>query len=214
MQYSILKLKTLAASFLFIFFCPVFSLQPGDLLFQNLDCGPLCDAIEEVTNGYKGNKFSHIGLVYIKADTTWIIEAIGKEVHLTPVKEFLQRSSHPVFIGRVKKQYHSLIPGALTFALQQTGVPYDDVFLYNNGKYYCSELIYDAFKCSNHNKPFFQLAPMTFKKPGSKEFNPVWVKYYNKLNAPIPEGMPGCNPGGLSRSNKIEIIGEERFERE
>ena len=27
----------------------VAELQDGDLLFQNIDCGPLCDAIEKVT---------------------------------------------------------------------------------------------------------------------------------------------------------------------
>jgi len=40
-----------------------FVLQPGDLLFQDLDCGPLCDAIEKVTTGYQGANFSHVGIV-------------------------------------------------------------------------------------------------------------------------------------------------------
>ena len=39
-------------------------IKTGDLLFQNLDCGSLCDAIETVTEGYNAQKFSHIGLAY------------------------------------------------------------------------------------------------------------------------------------------------------
>ena len=34
-----------------------FELKPGDLLFQDLDLGPLCDAIERVTEGYRGARF-------------------------------------------------------------------------------------------------------------------------------------------------------------
>jgi hypothetical protein len=113
-----------------------------------------------------------------------------------------------MYVGRVKKQYTRFIKKAITFSVKQIGTPYDDAFLYYNKKYYCSELIYDAFLYANHNKPFFQLEPMTFKKPGSTEYFPVWVDYYQKLGVAIPEGKPGCNPGGLSRSDKIEIVTE------
>ena len=40
-----------------------FSLQIGDILFQDLDSSPLCDAIEKVTPGYNDYNFSHIGIV-------------------------------------------------------------------------------------------------------------------------------------------------------
>ena len=64
-------------------------LQNGDLLFQDMDCGPICNAIEEVTEGFDGHDFSHIGLVTIQKDSIFIIEAIGKDVHLTPLATFL-----------------------------------------------------------------------------------------------------------------------------
>lgn len=180
--------------------------KTGDLLFQNLDCGGLCDAIELVTEGYNGQKFSHIGLVFLRNDSVYIIEAIGENVHLTPIAIFIARSNNPVVHARVKTQYQKLIPAAIQFSLQQQGKPYDEPFLYNNGKYYCSELIYDAFAFANNGKPFFQLEPMTFKQPGSTEFFPVWVNYYQNLKMEIPEGKPGINPGGISRSAKIDIL--------
>jgi hypothetical protein len=111
-----------------------------------------------------------------------------------------------MFVGRLKQKYRALIPEAITFALQQIGVAYDEEYLYNNGKYYCSELLYDAFLHA-YKKPFFELFPMTFKSPKSNEFFEVWADYYKKLHIEIPEGKPGCNPGGISTSNKLKIIG-------
>lgn len=183
------------------------SFKQGDLLFQNLDCGPLCDAIEQVTFGRDSLKFSHIGLIYIKQDSIYVIEAIGKSVTLTPYHQFKNRTQNQLYLGRIKSDYSGLITGAVLFAIKQIGVPYDEPFLYNNKKYYCSELIYDAFKTSNQNKPFFELEPMTFKTPNSNDYFKAWVDYYKKLNIEIPEGKPGINPAGISRSNKINWIG-------
>lgn len=182
-------------------------LQDGDLIFQDMDCGPLCEAIEAVTNGYNGNDFSHMGLVYHRNDTLYIIEAAGKAVRLTTLEKFSKNTSKPMYVGRLKKQHSKLIPQAIAFSLKQLGVPYDSEYVYNNGSYYCSELIYDAFKDANKGKPFFRLFPMTYKQPGTQDFFPAWVDYYKQLGKPIPEGQPGCNPGGISVSDKIEIVG-------
>lgn len=181
------------------------SYRTGDFIFQDLDCGGLCDAIEAVTQSYNGYRFSHVGLVYISHNDTLVIEAIGKEVQLTPLSSFLGRTAINLH-GRLRKEYRCLITKAIDFSLAQKGTPYDDEFLYDNDKYYCSELLYDAFKYANKGQPFFELEPMTFRKPGTKDFFPVWIEYYNKLGIDIPEGKPGCNPGGLSQSGKIEII--------
>ena len=35
---------------------------------------------------------------------------------------------------------------------------------------------------------------------------PAWVDYFRDLNAPVPEGEPGVNPGGISRSPKVAIV--------
>ncbi|OSZ79534.1 hypothetical protein CAP35_15170 [Chitinophagaceae bacterium IBVUCB1] len=182
-------------------------LQTGDLLFQNLDCGPLCDAIETVTHGYKGISFSHIGLVIKRNDSLYVLEAIGKDVHTTPLPIFVKRSTHRVYIGRVRSKYRYMVNDAVAYANTKAGIAYDDVFLYDNDKYYCSELIYDAFKYANSGKPFFALQPMTFCKPDTRTFFPAWEAYYKDLGVPVPEGKPGINPGGISSSRKIKIIG-------
>ncbi|RYJ43213.1 YiiX/YebB-like N1pC/P60 family cysteine hydrolase [Flavobacterium beibuense] len=182
-------------------------LKDGDLIFQDMDCGPLCDAIEAVTEGYNGNDFSHMGIVYQRNDTIYIIEAAGSAVRLTTLEKFSKNTSKPMYVGRLKKKFCKLIPQAIDFSLQQLGVPYDDAYVYDNGAYYCSELIYDAFKHANNDKPFFELQPMTYKEPGTDNFFPAWVDYYKSIDAEIPEGLSGCNPGGISTSHKIEVIG-------
>jgi hypothetical protein len=208
MKYCLISLLLLTHSSAFSQTKEKFNFESGDLIFQNLDCGDMCDAIEQVTEGYAGNKFSHVGLVNRMGKTITVVEAVGGGVRMIPLDSFLKRTSNKMYVGRVKKQYTRFIKKAITFSVKQIGTPYDDAFLYDNKKYYCSELIYDAFLYANHNKPFFQLEPMTFKKPGSTEYFPVWVDYYKKLGVAIPEGKPGCNPGGLSRSDKLEIIAE------
>lgn len=180
-------------------------LQTGDLLFQKMNCGELCEAIHAVTKGYQGNDFSHLGLVLIEDDSVFILEAAGNAVRKVTLEEFSKNTTTTMFIGRVKKKYEKLIPQVISFSKEQLGIPYDDDYLYDNGKYYCSELIYDAF-LNAYGKPFFELQPMTFKQPQTNVFFPAWVAYYNDLKIEIPEGKPGCNPGGISTSKKIKII--------
>lgn len=163
-----------------------FTYHTGDLLFQDLDCGELCDAIEKVTPGVNGKHFSHVGLVYVVQDSVWVVEAIGKNVHLTSINEFLGRQKdekgHPkVVVGRLKKAYQKLNARAVGFALKQHGKPYDDEFIYNNGKYYCSELIYDAYKDANNGADFFGIYPMTFKDPATGKTDKVWKNYFKQL---------------------------------
>lgn len=183
-------------------------LKEGDLLLQNLDCGPLCDAIESVTDGFDGHDFSHIGLVTFKDGTqnAYVIEAVGSNVRLTRMDSFMARTTNKVYVARVNPKYAALIPTAVAYAKMQLGVPYDDAFIYDNDKYYCSELIYDAFKSANGDKAFFKLEPMTFKKPKSNEYDPIWVKYYSELKTDIPQDKPGINPAGISRSGKLMIL--------
>ena len=63
-------------------------LKTGDILFQSMNCGPLCEAINEVTQGYQGKDFSHLGIVYIQNDSIYVIEAGGKAVKMTPYETF------------------------------------------------------------------------------------------------------------------------------
>ena len=180
-------------------------LKNGDLLFININCGPMCDAINAVTEGFEGKDFNHMGMIISENKEYFVFEAIGKEVVKTPLKKFISYTKEPIYLGRLNDEFQNLIPEAIAFSEKQLGVPYDNDFIYDNGKYYCSELIYDAFLFANGNQPFFKLFPMTYKEPNSNNFFPIWVEHFKKQGIEIPEGKPGCNPGGMSLDNKINL---------
>lgn len=188
-----------------------FKLQAGDLLFQDLDCGGLCDAIESVTTGYRNATFSHVGIVTTDANgQVLVLEAIGPDVHYTPLDSFLNRQldaqkKPKVAVGRFKKPYRHLIPAALANSEKYLGKPYDDVFALNNEAYYCSELVYFLFKTANNEQEVFPLYPMTYAPLGSDTIMPVWENYFQELQARVPQNDPGLNPGGISRSEKLKI---------
>ena len=196
-----------------------FSLQIGDILFQDLDSSPLCDAIEKVTPGYNDYNFSHIGIVvelgdpdcinsdYIYENDIKILEAIPEKVKTTRLDSFLNRSfdsdSMPkVVVGRLKKQYRFLIGDAVSFLKSKIGVEYDHYFIEKNNQYYCSELIHEAF---SKDSIFFQ-KPMTFLEPETGKIMDIWDEYYKNLNFEVPQGKIGINPGIMSISQNIEII--------
>jgi len=196
-----------------------FSLQIGDILFQDLDSSPLCDAIEKVTPGFNDYNFSHIGIVvelgdpdcinsdYIYENDIKILEAIPEKVKTTRLDSFLNRSfdndSMPkVIVGRLKKQYRFLIEDAVSFLKSKIGVEYDHYFLQKNNQYYCSELIHEAF---SKDSIFFQ-KPMTFVEPETGKIMDIWDEYYKNLNFEVPQGKIGINPGIMSISQNIEII--------
>ena len=184
-------------------------LKEGDLLFQDLDCGPLCEAIETVTEGYRGAHFSHVGIVIMDESLQLaVLEAIGEKVKISAVNDFLNRyydsQNRPkVVVGRLKAGIS--IPGFQNNLKKYIGKTYDDIFDIEDEKYYCSELVYFLFSDEKKEK-IFQLSPMTFKSKESGEYFPSWKEYYNKLKIRIPEGQPGINPGSISKSDKIDIL--------
>lgn len=183
--------------------------EAGDLLFQDLDCGPFCDAIEKVTDGKDGKEFSHIGMLVQVGDSLLVLEAGERGVVLSSMSNFLDRNltsagTPKVYVGRLLNNrwcegvnWDSLIAPYL-------GLPYDEAFRLGDSTYYCSELVVDlVFDVLGYN-PFEQNS-MTFKDPETGEFFPAWLTYFEALGISIPEGAPGYNPGMMSNSEKVVI---------
>ena len=184
--------------------------QVGDILFQDLDCGPPCEAIEAVTSGYNGAQLSHNGIITeIKGDKfsqIFLVEAIGEGVVKTPLDKFLERSNK-VIVGRLKPDYTYMISDAINYIETSIlGKPYDYIFDLKDDTYYCSEVIYKGFQIVDSKQNLFIVNPMTFNEPNTNNPFVHWVSYYEELNAEIPEGELGLNPGSMSRSDKLDII--------
>ena len=184
--------------------------QVGDIVFQDLDCGPPCQAIEAVTSGYNGAQLSHNGIITEvngkKFNQIFVVEAIGDGVVKTPLDEFLERSDK-VIVGRLKSDYTYMIPDAISYIENSIlGKPYDYIFDLKDDTYYCSEVIYKGFQIVDSKQNLFIVNPMTFNEPNTNNPFVHWVSYYEALNAEIPEGELGLNPGSMSRSDKLDII--------
>ncbi len=190
-----------------------FTLQPGDLLFQDVKGGPFFEAVAKVTQGYDGAVITHVGIAaHDTAGEVVVIEALPEGVSVTSLESFLGRSldeegNPKVLIGRLRRRYRRLIKPAITEAFARVGMPYNHLFdIKDETVYYCSELVYVCFRNTGGGEPLFELQPMTFIDPDTQETFPVWSDYFAELESEIPEGMPGINPGGISRSSVLRII--------
>ena len=172
----------------------------GDLLFQQLDCGDFCEAINLVTPAFQKKHYNHVGIVTRTDSGLYILEAISKGVVLTPMDSFFRRTDKDkILLARVPKKFIFRSSDIQTFL----GKPYDNVFDLYNEAYYCSELAYFLYK-TKKGKHFFSLHPMTFKDPVNGNYHPLWIAYFEELRVSIPEGKPGLNPGSMLQEKKLK----------
>lgn len=181
-----------------------FDLHEGDLLFKQKIDNSFSEAIVATTSGIDKYNFTHVGVAHKQNNKWYVIEAISKGVCMTAVNEYLEDSSI-VVIGRLKPEYKEDVLLAVENIIEQIGKPYDNYFSSDNDAYYCSELIQQHY--IHNNSPIFKPIKMTFKDKQTGEYPKYWKEHFAKLNAPIPEGELGSNPGDLSKSTEIRIIG-------
>ncbi len=180
-------------------------LKTGDLLFRGKTQSKLSEAIDDVTQTGDNNHFSHVGMVEIINDEPFVIHADGlKGVCIEPIDSFLIDTALTVEAFRLKPGHDDYIDKAIERAREVIGAPYNFSYIIGDEGYYCSELIWYAFKPDS----VFSLEPMTFKDSESGEFHPGWIEHYQELEVEIPEGLPGCNPNGLAASDKLFRVGE------
>lgn len=84
-------------------------------------------------------KWTHCGIFVNTPDGVQVLEA-SKVVKLTPIDEFIARSKNGDY------RIVTILDDITIDYEKYLGIPYDLEFKFNNGKYYCSELIYDIFK--------------------------------------------------------------------
>lgn len=175
-------------------------LQNGDLIFQANEDGGFVDAIENVTAGI----WSHVGIIQLREDGIYVLEATPAQgVVRTSLDDFLDASARDadgrplVRIGRIRGLTSAEAAAAIERAETWLGRPYDAAFAPGTEALYCSELVYEAF-LREDGSPVFHAHPMTFKGPDG-ETDPYWIRYYERLEQEIPEGVPGTNPNDMSR---------------
>ncbi len=179
-------------------------LQEGDLLFKQDLTDEFSSAVAAATYSIDSFSFTHVGIAHYENQEWYVLEAITNGVCKTPLHKFLEAES-VVVLARLKPPYRAAIPKAIEKIKSKVGKDYDHYFSAQNDAYYCSELVQQFYYLDN--KPLFPPIKMTFKDKTTGLFPNFWVAHFKALDCPIPEGEAGSNPGDLSKSDKLDIIG-------
>lgn len=108
--------------------------REGDVIFQT----SLSQQSPLIKMGTRST-ITHCGVVVIKDGNPYVLET-QKTLVLTPLKKFIAR-------GKDSKYWHKR-PKLDNIKIKYSGYlgkPYDLAFKFDNGKFYCSELIYDVY---------------------------------------------------------------------
>ena len=176
-------------------------------------CAFIDNAIKKVTATSFAKNYSHVGMAIQKEGQWFVLEAIPEEgICQTPLKKFLNRNKNKfnksqTTVARLDDYYQPYIAKAIEYGMKRINTPYDEIFLWDDGSYYCSELIYKMFSTQEipgDSLPFVT-HPMTFNDNKGKPL-PSWVAYYKKRSQKIPEGIEGTNPNLMASSPHIKFV--------
>ena len=147
----------------------------------------------------------HVGIIEGCNDSLFVIDAAPKTgVSRRELNEFLEAQRDEegrmpnIKIMQLKDQRCAM--DFVAKAKMLVGAEYDFTFLPDNGKYYCSELVYECYQ--RNGKPIFEAAPMNFRNADG-EFDAYWVELFERQGMEIPQGVLGTNPNDLYHSSLL-----------
>lgn len=183
-------------------------LQTGDLLFQVGSASTMNQAITESTGRIDRLDFTHVGILLHGGQADSVLEAAGEGgVRIIPLQAFLDGSARigdrPGAVA-MRLRDTSGIAASVARARETLGAPYDYSFLPDNGRYYCSELVWEFFRRPDGTR-IFPARPMNFRAPDGS-MPPFWTELFERLGEAIPEGIPGTNPNDMAREPMLRIV--------
>lgn len=187
-------------------------LRNGDLIFESVGDSAAAQAIDAATAHSREESFSHVAIIEVAEDGVYVIEAASESgVQRITLDEFLDAATHyesgepAVTVMRLKGEYDTA--AFIANAKQHIGEPYDHYFMPDNGRMYCSELVYESFRDGNGN-PIFTARPMNFRAADGS-MPQYWVELFESLGEPIPQGVSGTNPNDMAREEVLERLPDE-----
>ena len=182
--------------------------QAGDLLFVVADDTDFSQAIVQATAQKDSLEFSHVAIVAMQNGHPCVLEASSRNgVVRTEWNDFMTQApkigNKPgIVVLRVGIPFP--VKEALERAESHLGKAYDWLFFPDNGKIYCSELVYECFRKAD-GSPLFTARPMNFRDKDG-HLPDFWKTLFEKAGEPIPEGVPGTNPNDLSKEDCLEEV--------
>ena len=186
----------------------IFTPKEGDLVFQVASESAMSEAISEATSQTAEVSYDHVGIVAEVDGKLCVIEASVKQgVVCTELEAFLASAASVngkpgVSVMRLKEPFP--VKAAMERAKSHLGEAYDWSYLPDNGKMYCSELVYESY-LREDGTPIFTARPMNFRNADGT-MPDFWVDLFNQLDEPIPEGIPGTNPNDLAKEESLEEV--------
>lgn len=180
--------------------------QSGDLLFQITPRSGFSEAIVQATAQGDSLRFSHVAIVALEDGKPYVLEASSRGgVARTEWTEFMERSQKingrpGVVAMRVVSEGFPLAQ-AVARAQSHIGEEYDWWFYPDNGKMYCSELVYESYRLPD-GSPLFSAKPMNFRDADGN-MPAFWTELFARLGEPVPEGVPGTNPGDMAKDSSL-----------
>lgn len=182
-------------------------LRTGDLLFQVGHESAMSGAIMAATGKSEEVKFTHVGIAVIGDQADSVLEATSDGVRMTALSDFLNKSARlngrPVAIAKRLKDTAG-IAAAVARARTFLGQPYDYSFRPDNGKLYCSELVWESYLAPDGRR-LFPAQPMNFRAVDGS-MPPFWTELFANMGEEIPEGLPGTNPNDMSRDTSLTEV--------
>lgn len=183
-------------------------LQSGDLLFQVGKTSDMTGAIGATTGENEPLNFSHVGIAIVTDGVDSVLEASTEGgVRIVALEEFLSCAARiddrPAVVA-LRLKDTSGVAQAVARARQFVGQPYDYAYLPDNGKIYCSELVWESYLAPDGSH-LFRAQPMNFRAADGS-MPTFWTKLFAQLNMPIPEGVPGTNPNDMSKETILEPV--------
>lgn len=191
-------------------------LQNGDLIFESAGTSAAAKAIDAATAHADEESFSHVAIIEVAEDGVYVIEAASESgVQRITLEEFLDAATHDeagnpaVAVMRLNRKYDTA--AFVANAKKHIGEPYDHYFLPDNGRMYCSELVYESFRDDDGN-PIFTARAMNFRAADGS-MPEYWVALFASLGKPIPQGTLGTNPNDMAHEPILERLPDEVWER-
>lgn len=114
---------------------PVSEVREGDVIFQTSKSqqSPL---IQIATR----SKITHCGIIVMRGGKPYVLETL-KTLVITPLDKFIARGEDGKYWIKRSSKENIKIKYA-----KYLGKPYDLAFKFDNGRFYCSELVYDIYQ--------------------------------------------------------------------
>ena len=192
-------------------------IETGDLLFVGIPMDywsddSMAEAIADATSA-TGDTVIFIHTAILEVDPegqVWVIDAtIAHGVDRHPLDTLLADFSlkegndlRTLCVMRLKDNSDAV--RYVEQAKAMLGEEYDLYFKADNGRHYCTELVYDTYLASDGTH-LFESVPMNFKNKEG-EMPPYWTKLFAMLGEEVPQGAPGTNPQMMIASPNLVYV--------